>query len=274
MVGRGVLPERQYGAVNVVDDVNEWLPHTEAEVVIFIRGRNTPATKLKRLFDSLKRQSYDRFSIVYVDDASENESGAYAKFVLRNDSFFKGRTIALFNDTNIGALDNFVVAMQNVITNKNAIVINVDNDDFLVNDDAIGVIVSKFEHGADLTCGNCVRYDKPLKKYSVKSFERVWERNGDNIWVHPKCFRRWLFDATDIDTDLKIDGEYVTVDEDFAVMLPMISKARKCEFICDTLYYFEPSFENVERTGRYSDENKAATKSVLLDNARRKYYGR
>lgn len=274
MVECSVLPERQYGAVNVVDDVNEWIPHTEAEVVIFIRGRNTPATKLKRLFDSLKRQSYDRFSIVYVDDASENESGAYAKFVLRNDSFFKGRTIALFNDTNIGALENFVVAMQNVITNKNAIVINVDNDDFLVNDDAIGVIVSKFEHGADLTCGNCVRYDKPLKKYSVKSFERVWERNGDNIWVHPKCFRRWLFDAIDIDTDLKIDGEYVTVDEDFAVMLPMISKARKCEFICDIVYYFEPSFDNVERTGRYSDENKAATKSVLLDNARRKYYGR
>src|SRR5699024_8149837 len=138
--------------------------------------------------------------------------------------------------------------------------------DFLVNDDAIGVIVSRFEHGADLTCGNCVRYDKPLKKYSVISFERAWERNGDNIWVHPKCFRRWLFDAIDIDTDLKIDGEYVTVDEGVAVMLPMISKARKCAFICGTRYYFEPSFDNVERSGRYSDETKAAPKSVLPDN--------
>lgn len=226
------------------------------------------------MFDSLKRQTFQGFDIVYIDDASTNESADYARLLVRHDPYFAGRTVACWNDTNAGELDNFVFAMQNMVINKNAIVINVDNDDYLVNDKAIEIIVKKFLEGAEITCGNCIRWDKPLKRYRVYSFDKVWERNGDNIWLHPKCFRRYLFDCINIDNDLKIDGKYVDVNTDFAFMLPMIQEARRKEFIEEILYYFEPSLENSMRTGKYSKQYKAEVKKRLLEKAKERTYGK
>lgn len=254
----------QCGKVNLQADRQAWAQQTDASVVVYIRGYNTPCEKLKRMFDSLKKQTYQNFQIVYVDDASTNESAEYAKFVLAYDKYFVGKNIAFFNDVNVGELTNFLFVMQNVIKNKNAIVINLDNDDYLVNDHAVEIIVNEFDKGAEITCGNCIRLDKPLKKYKVESFERVWERGGDNIWLHPKCFKRYLFDAVDIETDLKIDGKLVEINTDFAFMLPMIRVAKKKAFIEEVLYYFEPSMDNVKRQGKYSDHYKAAIREKLL----------
>ena len=242
---------------------------TNAAVVIYTRGFNTPPEKLIRMFDSLKYQTYQNFSIVYVDDASQNESDDYAECILRYDSYFKSKTvISIFNDTNVGELGNFVFVMQNVILNPDCIVINLDNDDYLVNRRAIEIIVNEFHNGAEITCGNCIRYDKPLKTYKIYSFERVWERGGDNIWLHPKCFKRKLFDCIDIENDLKIDGFFVDVNTDFAIMLPMIEKSKKNVFIPDILYYFEPSTDNVNRFGKYSEVYKERIKKVLLEKAK------
>ena len=241
-----------------------------AELVVYIRGFNTPCDKLKRLFDSLKAQTFSDFEVVYIDDASENEGADYARFMLKNDSFFKERTIAFFNDTNTGELANFVFAMQNVIVKAESIVVNVDNDDYLVNPRALEIIKERFDRGAELTCGNCIRYDNPLKKYELVSFDRVWERGGDNIWVHPKCFRRKLFDSIDVESDLKIDGKFVDVNTDFAIMLPMVAATEKREFISEVLYYFEPSADNANKVGKYSGEYKTKVKQELLENAKKK----
>ena len=101
----------------------------------------------------MKRQTFQDFSIVYVDDASENESADYARLILRKDPYFAGRVAACWNDTNVGELENFVFAMQNMVVNQDAIVINVDNDDYLVNERALEIIVKKFSEGAEITCG-------------------------------------------------------------------------------------------------------------------------
>lgn len=263
------IPDMQNNQVNLAGNKKDWLLTTNADVVIYIRGFNTPPEKLKRMFDSLKYQTYQNFSIVYVDDASQNESDDYAECILRYDSYFKSKTvISIFNDTNVGELGNFVFVMQNVILNPDCIVINLDNDDYLVNRRAIEIIVNEFHNGAEITCGNCKRYDKPLKTYKIYSFERVWERGGDNIWLHPKCFNRKLFDCIDIENDLKINGCFVDVNTDFAIMLPMIEKSKKNVFIPDILYYFEPSTNNVNRFGKYSQAYKQRIKNILLEKAK------
>ncbi len=269
-IENGFYCNKQEGQVNLQGMRAEWAEKTDADVVLYIRGYNTPCEKLKRLFDSLKRQTFQDFSIVYVDDASENESADYARLILRKDPYFAGRVAACWNDTNVGELENFVFAMQNMVVNQDAIVINVDNDDYLVNERALEIIVKKFSEGAEITCGNCIRWDKPLKHYRVYSFDRVWERSGDNIWLHPKCFRRYLFDCIDIENDLKIDGKYVDVNTDFAFMLPMVQKAERREFIEEVLYYFEPSLQNSERTGKYSNAYKEDVKRKLLEKAKRR----
>lgn len=189
---------------------------------------------------------------------------------MRYDKTFSYKTIALFNDTNIGCLENFDYAMTNIATNPDSIIINIDNDDFLVDDTAIETIVTEFHNGADLSVGGCIRYDKPVKRYAVESFDKAWERGGDNIWLHPKCFRRYLYDLID-KNDMKIDGEFVKVNTDFAFMLPLVSVAKKPVFIDKTLYYFEPSIENIQSQGKYCEKIKQEIKNILLEKARRRY---
>lgn len=267
-VEQNQIPDMQYNQVNLAGDKKDWLQTTNADVVVYIRGYNTPPERLKRMFDSLKVQTYQNFSVVYVDDASQNESADYAECILRYDNYFKSKTvISVFNDTKVGELENFVFVMQNIILNPDCIVINLDNDDYLVNRRAIETIVNEFHNGAEITCGNCIRYDKPLKTYKIYSFERVWERGGDNIWLHPKCFKRKLFDFINIENDLKIDGLFVDVNTDFAIMLPMIAKSKKNVYISDILYYFEPSTNNVNRVGKYSETYKQKIKDILLEKA-------
>jgi hypothetical protein len=270
-VEKNILPQSQYNSVDLTGTPQEWLCKTNAAVVLYIRGFNTPSAKIKRLFDTLKRQTYQDYFIVYVDDASKNESAHYAKFILENDRMFKGKSIVVCNSENIEELANFVTVMQNIIVNPEAIVINIDNDDCFAADNAIERIVAEFNNGADITCGNCLRYDKPLKDYKIYSFYKSWERNGDNVWLHPKCFRRKLFDFIDIEEDLKIDGQFVNVNTDFAFMLPMIEHSAKCVFIKDTLYYFELSMNNKESCGKYKKENKEEIRNELLQKAWRKH---
>lgn len=266
----GWFSPMQEGQVNMQGLRADWAEKTSADVVLYVRGYNTPCEKLKRLFNSIKKQTYQDFEIVYIDDASTNESGEYAKLILKYDTYFAERTKTAFNDENAGELANFVFAMQNMIVNKNAIVINVDNDDYLVNDKAVEIITEKFAEGAEITCGNCIRWDKPLKNYSVYSFDEVWNRDGDNVWLHPKCFRRYLFDYIDVENDLMVNGKYIDVNTDFAFMLPMIRKAKTKKFIEDILYYFEPSKSNAEHRGKYGVEEKRKIKQMLLDRARRR----
>lgn len=270
-IEQGIVIKQQYNNVNLQGDKTIWTKTTNAEVIIYIRGFNTSCEKLKRMFESIKKQTFQNFMIIYVDDSSTTESADYAEFIFNYDSYFKNKCIYFFNDRNVGEINNFIFIMQAVITNKNAIIINLDNDDYFVNENAIEIIVNEFNNGAEITCGNCIRYDKPLKKYKIYSFDKVWERGGDNIWLHPKCFRRYLFDYINFDKDLKIDDKIVEVNTDFAIMLPMIRHAKKKVFIKDVLYYFEPSFYNINKKGKYSESYKMQIKEKLLQKEKTLY---
>ena len=63
-VEQNQIPDMQYNQVNLAGNKKDWLQTTNAAVVIYIRGFNTPPEKLKRMFDCLKYLSYLNFSIV------------------------------------------------------------------------------------------------------------------------------------------------------------------------------------------------------------------
>lgn len=262
--------EKQYNKVNLQGERLYWSPKSNHSVIIFIRGYNTPPTKLKRLFDSLLTQTYQDYQIIYIDDNSISECKDYVWYRLKYGHEFKNLPIVILNEINKGELFNLDFAMKHVAINPDAIVICIDNDDYLINTQAIKIILDKFSAGADVTVGNCFRKDKPLKKYKVASFDKLYERNGDNTWLHPKCFKRKLFLEID-QNDLKIDGDYMNVNQDFAIMLPIIEKSQKNVFIEDVLYYFEPSENNLRSTDNYEKKYKQNIKNILLDRARNRH---
>ena len=156
------------------------------------------------------------------------------------------------------------------IANKNAIIITVDNDDYLLRPDAIGMILEKFKNGADYVCGNNIRYDKPMRKYRVGRFDKLWERNGDNIWLHPICFTKALFDKVNPE-DMKKDSEWINICTDFAYAVPMIQLANKPSWIEEPIYYFEPSLANQNKEGKYSLKTVNDMRDFILQKAKQRY---
>ncbi|HHT7686755.1 TIGR00725 family protein [Pasteurella multocida] len=254
----------QNGNVNLTGEIKDWINKTMHSMVLFVRGRNTQPEELKRLFDSLKKQTYQYFHIVYIDDNSDELSSSYAEMLFEYDNYFRDRIIAIFNDFRIGSLANFKIMYKYIVKNPNAIIVNIDNDDCLLKNTALEIIQKQFDAGADVTVGNCFRVDKPLKHYQVEAFEQSWKRNGDNIWLHPKCFRNYLCQY--IQNNLQIDGKYIEVATDYAIMLPIIQHAQNPIFIKEQIYYFDTSKENRLKEAQY--KNAVQMKQFLLEQAK------
>ena len=265
-VENGFVPSVQIGNNNL-NKSYEWIPQTNKEVVIFIRGRNTPTTKLKRLFDSLAIQSFSNFQIVYIDDNSINfSSSEYVRTIVSYSPIWKDKIIYIKNESRIGSLANFEFFYKHICVNPKSIIINIDSDDALIGSDALSIIKEEFDKGHDVTVGNCFRLDKPLKNYDLVSFKNSWERNGDNIWLHPKCFRRYLCEF--IQDNLLKDGQYIEVGTDYAMMLPIVEHAYSPKFIKEQKYLFDVSNESQNKQGIYKDNSQQKMKQWLLNKAK------
>lgn len=262
-IERNMIPTTQLDNVNLVYS-DDWYEKITKEVVLFIRGRNTPVVKLKRLFDSLKNQEFSNYQIVYFDDNSTNlSSSEYVEMLMKHSSFFKDRLLYFKNNIRVGASVNFECFYKRVCVNPKSIIINIDNDDALISKDAISIIKEKFDNGSDVTVGNCLRLDKPLKKYNLVSFKESWKRDGDNIWLHPKCFRRYLCEY--IQDGLLRDGKYIEVANDYATMLPIVENAYNPTFIEKQIYLFDISKESINKMGVYTNNAQQEMKQWLLN---------
>jgi hypothetical protein len=206
-----------------------------------------------------------------MDDASINASRPYMQFLMQHDPWIQSKVFPIFNHTNIGSLANQVFAMTSMIKKPDAIIVNVDNDDALISRMAIARIRQAYvQDGADVTIGNVFRRDKPVKEYQLIDFRWPWQRHGDNIWLHPKTFRKYLFDQA-IPYLQDDQGKYYSVNTDFAMMLPILYVAKKPIFIDTVLYYFEPSPQNQRKIGLYDEKLVMQVKSTLLERWRHIY---
>lgn len=267
-VEKGFVPNVQKGNVNLTGTRPDWLPKTDANLVIVSRGKNTSVERVKRMFDSLAEQSISDFTFVYTDANSTNASEEYASYRLKYDNRFK-KAVFIPNKTEHLEIDMLMRAV-NTIAKQNAIIVTVDNDDYLLCLDALKIIVERFRNGADYVCGNNIRYDKPLKKYHVSSFEKLWERNGDNIWLHPICFTKELFEKVNSD-DMKRDGEWINICTDFAYAVPMIQLANSPQWIERPIYFFEPSRANQNKEGKYRIEKVNEMRNYILLKAKQRH---
>ncbi len=263
----GRVPSEQVDLVNLCENKARWANLCDNGMVLFVRGRNTSPTKLHRLFVSIKAQSFKDFTMVYADDASEPISSEYARFQIKYDMFFKDKTIFVPNDISVGSLANFDYFYRNIAVNPDSIIVNVDNDDCLFDVDALLKIKKEFDCGADVTVGSCLRLDKPLKRYHVESFKECWKRNGDNIWLHPKCFKRYLCNW--IQDGLIRDGKFIGVSTDYAIMLPIVEHAENPRQIKNLIYLFDPSKENSTKILKYGEGKPLEMRRFLLERGRK-----
>ncbi len=255
------LPSLQFDKVNIIDDKSKWEIKSNDDVIVFSRGKNTNMGKLKRFFDSLEKQTFKDYRLIYIDDYSDNFTEEYAKFRCE---FFKlsKKPIYIRNYKNKKMVKNLFLSMG-IIENDNAIIIHVDNDDSLICANAIELILEKYKKGHDVTLGNCLRVDKPMKNYFYGN-SNAKLIDYTNYWIHPKSHRRYLFDGLSLE-DFKFEGKVYEVNSDIIMMKNIIKKSKNPTFIKEHLYLFDPSQENLEEKNEYERGLKERIKKLLVE---------
>ena len=235
-VEAGQAPPRQAGRMEVVGSFDDWLgPKRDEPIVVVIGGRNVPPGRIHRCLDSLAAQRDVVCGAVIIDDASTNG----ADEVLHRAAAALGpRVTYVRRRRRAGLLANTAMAVRDICSRRDSIIVLVDLDDALGPRDALATVQAAHAAGADMTVGSMVRTDKDIA-YAVDFTDPRGQRGG-NVWQHLRTFRKALFDRLEI-ADLKLDGAWVDLANDWAMMVPLVEMAARPVWIPRPLYLHEPS---------------------------------
>ena len=117
------------------------------------------------------------------------------------------------------------------------VILTLDADDALAGRHVLDRVRAEYDDGAELTIGSMLRLGKEASYPADFREPRSW--NG-NVWQHLRTFRKYLFDAMDVE-DLKLDGEWIDLANDWAFMVPMVEMASSSRLIPEPLYIYEPA---------------------------------
>lgn len=235
-VERGVVPAFQFGDPEWVGDIPAWLAPRRREPFVFVvSGRNVPAGRLRRCIDSMLRQEGEDWGAVAFDDASDSQFAEYFEIAWKP---LEDRCTIIRNRRRRGLLANMVTAIRHVCADPETVVVTLDADDALMGKGVLQRLATEYRKGADVTVGSMLRTDKTVT-YPV-CFDNPRRHRGGNVWQHLRSFRKRLFDAVP-DEDLRLDGEYIDLANDWAYMLPIVEMAEHPVHIEAPLYLHEPS---------------------------------
>lgn len=234
-VSTGAIHASQIGSVNLVGATEQWLPATRFEPYIFIiSGRNVAPGRFRRCLDSVLRQGRTDWGAVVIDDASHP---AWLETQRALCSAHPSRVTFVSNPHRRGLLANTVEAIRRHCGSPDSVMITLDADDSLIGTDVLDILDAAYVDGADLTVGSMYRTDK--QAHYPACFDDPRSHRGGNVWQHLRSFKKSLFEAVP-DDYLRLNGDYVELASDWALMLPMAELAVSPRWIKKAMYLHEP----------------------------------
>ena len=232
---------------NSVEDIDKSIGTPEREkkldikyniIVPFYNAENW----IEKCIKSVKRQRYDNFECILVDDVSSDLSLEKAILAIDNDPRFH---IAI-NEEKQYALKNISMAIETIKEPRDKdIIILLDGDDWLASSLALSRLNEEYlDKDCFATYGSYVFHPWGTRGPEPSQYpEGVIENNyfREDIWraSHLRTFRYGLWKNIDHD-DLKDEnGEYYTMAYDQAIMLPLLEMSgERCRYIDDILHVY------------------------------------
>jgi hypothetical protein len=152
------------------------------------------------------------------------------------------------------------LAVRELSSSSEQIIVTLDMDHALLHDDALAIIAAAHGRGADVTVGSMLCMHAEAQQPVDIDFAdcRSNRRDGGGIFPHPHSFRKKLFDRL-LDTDLcDNQDEPFTVACDLTYMIPIIEMASNPVKLEDQLYLYEPRYS----TG-YVEKREAIIEQVV-----------
>ena len=207
-----------------------------------------PVQALLGFGDKPKRRDW---GAIIIDDASNNGLADYAAMLTAPCA---DRVTFVRNAARRGLMRNTWEAITRYCADPSGVIITLDADDALIGADALARVRLEYANGADCTIGSMLRLDKHVDYPPDLANPRA--NRGGNVWQHLRTFRKRLFDAIAVD-DLKLDGDWIDLANDWAYMLPIVEMASAPAHIPDKLYLHQPSTPKDAATLRRREANIA-----------------
>jgi len=188
---------------------------------------------------------YENYTVVIVDDESFDGNAEYIeRYIYACDQ--QHRVTLIKNKTRQRALANIYMAMQ-LCDDSNAIVFNIDGDDYLAHDQVFALINEIYQQPKDvwITYGQFINWPSNEMGYCQPVSDEVVEKQlFRKKWWKPgqlRTFYAWLFQQVHL-KDLLFDGPYFQgkffpANSDLAIYYPMMEQAGfHYQFIPDIIY--------------------------------------
>lgn len=194
----------------------------------------------KRNLDSTLFQEYDNYRIIYIDDHSPDQTGAFVqKYVHEKQQEHK--ITLIINEQQKGALANLYAAIHSC--KKEEIIVIVDGDDWLAHNQVLTYLNQIYQDtNIWLTYGQFQWFPANIKGFSHQLPNWIFEQNAirDYQWTttHLRTFYAGLYQLID-KKDLLYEDNFARMAWDLAIMFPMIEMASThVRFIDDILYIY------------------------------------
>jgi hypothetical protein len=193
-----------------------------------------------KCIQSLKRQRYKKFSCIFVDDMSTDDSANVVKRLIGEDSRFR----LIQNDKKKYALNSIVDSINLLECALEDVIVLLDGDDWLASSKALESLYGAYRGNTLMTYGSYVfnpsgqRGPEP-SEYSAEVIKTNSFRQDQWRASHLRTFKYKLWKHINLE-DLKDEnGEYYKMTYDQAIMLPLLEMAsERSKFIPEVLHVY------------------------------------
>ena len=193
---------------------------SENHFTIVIPSYNTEKWVKKCLGSSLK-QEYDSYDIVYIDDASTDNTLAEVKKVIDSIDSRANIIKVVENDVNKKALSNIYNAVRG--SQDNTIIVTLDGDDWIAGKNVLQKLDQVYDEEVWMTAGSYLdNYSMQVSSPNLSL--NFWDSNIRlKQWTisHLRTFRKNLFLSIDKKDLYDRDGDFYKFTFDQAMMFPM-----------------------------------------------------
>lgn len=201
--------------------------------IIFMTARNCEMYAQASLL-SLARQTYDRLHVLYVDDCSDDTTGAIAERLLA--ILFPGRHTFIRNETRFGKARNAWEHLRPLAGQAEFIAV-LDGDDQLIEPEILTLMAKYYTIGRDVVWTNYVTERGAVGGNAALDPEKSPRMQG---WKssHFFSFRAELLATVPEDYFKNRAGEWFPAACDIALAMPILDQTRRYEFIPVNAYRY------------------------------------
>lgn len=219
-----------------------------------------------RCIDSILKQSYDHYQILFVDDNSKYS----AEQKLRIKKKLHGH-IVIFNKKRKYSVRNAYEMIHRYAKKSDAIILNLDGDDSLFGTNVLSYLNTIYKKTSCLyTYGECYLVDKEITRisklarqftntvYPVEIIKSKSFRLYPFLPLHPRSWRVHIFKSIPKKEFMVTNNQWFKFCEDMVIFFPMLEREPyRCEVLKKPLYnYNMTEFSDIVKNMRQTIEEE------------------